>query len=1525
MSQVIKAQNGTKTPEAKKSKHDNRYGHYIVDGVTYDVNDDFLRDYANSAKQYNDNSTSILANDILNTLRSGKDVSINTLNNSISGVDNYSFDDRDIAKSQELNQARWTRKTQRIARRNANRNSSLHQFHQGVQNLGNIRFTDPVEAQENVSVDRIGLFRNRGWFDYNTDAQGNQIYSTAPTNASAENYLSQIQDALSLTEDEARKKYNWEDYSTNWTNLQDWKSRYGQNYDWNALLTRIKSNQITQEDEDLLSTLGFQKPQTQGDQAGQQTAVPRSPEGSGFDNAALEQAGYFITKGEDGNYYLATQDANGNYNLISNNIYLKGTPWAQNTPWANGAVYQGRLYNSEQVLDRNNPVGQAIQSQLFDKMRTANDPESVRQAILNSRWTVYGTSNPYNIGEDNTYVSGQHHLNGFDNLFTNGTYYWNDITNQFNAPEGTTILSYYNQNNRDVDNSLREQYAIYHNGESQIFNNITALQNYLNQPGIEISRAENYNYGNPIHQYRYLMNDGNRYFVLPTQYIIPGDESTKYNLYRDTAGNYYTDYGNQKMKKLQGRAILEKIKNGSVSAQELRNGFAEEDNRPWFDDGRLFGINLGTSDKNPYKAGSYDQFFGFYKKGGKIEKKQIGGLFHQGNAGKMQDNKPVESNVGQPQKLNADKKLKTSTDSMNVAAGALDAAGLATSWIPGLGTAISVLGSLTRLSADIQKDGFQWKDLGNFGINLGLDALTLIPAAGAIGKAAKTGIKAAKAAKDVTKTRKVIDTTAKILNRARPVIATTGTAAGMSQIAGAINDAKEGEFTSESMGNLLSGLGNTAAGVAGLGRLYKTAKATKAAVKPGEAKPKFEVKEGDGKIKTAAKKAGNAISNTTQKIKGGLPSTIKLMYSPKKVEKLVTENWQQLAKSDNKFSRRLAGEYLSKFGPQISKDIEYSAVNIRPNWMRPKFDVRTSSVSLKNARQIRANRGILNKMYHNGVNSTDTAKTYVQNNLTPDKQAYWLDLLNKRSRDFNSLFKKLSKLSNDPRGRVQVFESFKFKKGGKIVKAQRGTRLPIGYVSNNNDNGISGFPSTIGMVWQYPQGKSSNMPWYTANPNGDFTPYAPSYHFMSQLQSFNDAPSEAVSKPQVKTRTTNIPIPTLNGGTLDATTITADRLTLPTFSPYATTQMSQTTLDIPTVVQTSNPNPVIDTDSSETKSKETGIQTGEKSQWLSNLKINPDDLIAATELARSITANNRMFRDLQDANKAVYKDMPTEIYDRYQDHITPIYNEMAQRQRSYIPVSTDQLTNYAIRQSRQDAADQMEAEGKLKASEAYSQYLANDLAARRAYAEDRRNTAFYNRQMAVSKIMRDAEIDQMRRLANNQSISNAVMEFRNKLNLDRNKKEAFMQQQDQIAAQNAYNEVFNAALQPWVQKFNTLTPEQKAQYGSAEGYWMDQDMTSYTDAITKARNAGLMTNQNNWNNYMWYHRINPVDLNISTPVTMTASRSYKSGGKTSAQYTRRHYGPKPDEAIWIQHNKATAEAIKQLRDSVIKLFMLNLK
>ena len=1577
MSQVIKAQNGTKTPEAKKSKHDNRYGHYIVDGVTYDVNDDFLRDYANSAKQYNDNSTSILANDILNTLRSGKDVSINTLNNSISGVDDYSFDNKDIAKSQELNQAGWTRKTQRIARRNANRNSSLHQFHQGIQNLGNIRFTDPVEesqtSAQNQSLPTLFSTRN---FDYDQDEKGNWIWSTGPQNAGNLQAINNIWRFLDASDEDAAKMYNTSGYETNVSDLRTWRDT-NKDFDRNAFIERIKTNQLTNADWDLLSSMGFNRFDfSKGkDQSEQQTTIPRSPEGSGFDNNALTRAGFYIQQGNDGNYYLLNSDGS----IYNTPWYLRDEDLFKGTQWEGGSIVGGRLYTQDQTFNQDTDASRTIQA-LINAQGGEGTPEEIFQAMKNTGIRFAGSNlehSPY----IESFNRDKNTLKGFDDVFLDGDYYIRDLTSSYNIPQnynGLTILSYLNRNNgRDYDQRLREQYAIYdpnNQGQYQrIFNNIEDLQSYLSNLGVTNQTGIQTPHRLDIQNYILHPEDGRRLIQSDDERSVTvgeGDQAMTFDIYRDDLGNYYARGLNNNIIPLLGSKILEKIKNETVTHNEMLRGYADEDRRGWFGrfrtDEWITGRGTPKRNYNAYEPGSYDDYFRF-KNGGKIPILQYGGKTLTAQSIIDRD-KESKDRVGQASKaFGAQKSVKTSADKQAKAAGIVDGLSALATFAPGIGNAVGFIGGLAgsalRFASDVSRDGLDKNDVRRLAGNIGLDLLTLVPIIGTGARSAKI----AKAAGKLANGPKLLKNASKLVTktlpegvrRASPVLSTTGIVGGGITAAQALNS--EEPMTSDQFAQFSAGITGSLMGLRGLNRNWKAAQTAAKLSKPADKIPdKFtkttvaeDAKLGE-KAKNAAKNAAKTVGNTGNRWFKGIKNwnsqtakTLGYTFAPGQRDKAFAQILKnpdlEISKLDKKQIDAL-GEYLNRTGSVVTNGVTYIGDRTSGFWGRNKFTAskedksktsrlvkpKLSSEQIVSGRQALQNNPV--EFLSNKLMSTTPnrdylyMKAYYKPSITPAQIDNSL-LGNRKYYSWGSEGEKkalLDKLNSLITPETVIKQSLKiFKKGGKIIKAQRGTRLPIGYVSNNNDNGISGFPSTIGMVWQYPQGKSSNMPWYTVDSNNDSTPYAPSYHFMSQLQSFNDAPSEAVSKPQAKTRTTNTPIPTLNGETLDATTVTADRPALPTFSPYATTQMSQTTLDIPTITQTSNPNPVINIDSSETKSKRTGIQPGEKSQWLSNLKINPDDLIAATELARSITANNRMFRDLQDANKAVYKDMPTETYDRYQDHITPIYNEMAQRQRSYVPVSTDQLINYAIRQSRQDAADQMEAEGKLKASEAYSQYLANDLAARRAYAEDRRNTAFYNRQMAASKVMRDAEIDQMRRLANNQSISNAVMEFRNKLNLDRNKKEVFMQQRDAIQAKNKYDEVFNNALSEWITKWNN--DPNKANYASAEEYWMDKNMASYTDAITKARNAGLMANQNNWNNYMWYHRINPIDLNASIPITMVASRSYKSGGKTSAQYTRRHYGPKPDEAIWIQHNKATAEAIKQLRDSVIKLFMLNLK
>lgn len=1378
MSQVRKFKDGgSNTAETtSKSKHNSKYGHYIVDGTTYDVNDDFIRDYIASAKQFDDNSTNTVASHIVNALKSGQDVSLDTLNNRIYGINDY-LNSEDIERSNEYSQNSLNKKYQRKYRRKEARpNSSLHQLNIGISNLGSINFTKPVE---NI-----------------------------------------------VKQEESDKE---------------------------VPTVETSSNSTQEKTTEPVSELNL-----------------RSYENSGFNDTTLEQAGYYIRQDSNGNPIL--YDENGQ--VVKDNIYLRGSQWADNTPWQNGAWYQGQFYTNDQLMNNNNAANQAIRP-LFNAWRDAKTFADIQTALNSSGWKM--NYQAPNINENNTFVSGENYLSGFTDLFNDGTYYWSDISDKYDLPEESRILAFYNPNVRDSDNLFKEQYAISHDDQSQVFDSIEKLQKYLNQNNIQ--QTQGYRSIIPLSQYKYIMNNGTRYFYMPKQYLIPEDESTAYNVYRDNLGNYYTDGDNGKMKLLQGKAILEKIKNGTVTAQELKNGFASEDNRSGFgDDGRFFGINVGTKNKNPYEVGAYDEYFQFYKKGGKIQKHQYGGLFNSGQVGKQKENKPVESKIGQPQKLKADKKLKTGADSANLAAGILDTAGLATSWIPGIGTAINILGSLSRLSADIQKDGFQWKDLGNFGINLGLDALTLLPGVGAMGKAVKTGVKAAKSVKRA-------DKAAKVLNRIQPVLATAGAIGGTSQIAGAIKDIQNDEFTSESMGNLLSGIGNTAMGITGLGKIYRQAKVAKK-LNTTPVKDKFNVNSEDKAVKKAAKKAGNWMNRAQTKISGPF-KTLRYMYSPGKVESTIANNWQTLARSSNPYANRLAAEYLNKFGSQKIGNTLYSGERIGPNWMFNRYKL--------NRRQ-----------------------EYLA--LPP-----WYPPKTVQGNGF------------------VMYQ----KKGGKIIKGQSG--LKSGDLVYNNTSSPSYFDYNRSGI----KFNGSNVDWTaTYDPNSLYSKYRNIYlnnwdnpefnvykqAYLNQLsQGNNSIDVNNLSKDEFA-RITNDGLlgyahnlyvdPNGDNGLynlamnqLPAATVTAKSNIKPIPQGKAVTQ-SAGLISNPAL---SNNQASEITNKSSNKPSGAGSQYTNANSILKNLKFNPDDLFGLIETTRSIIANNQLYKDLKEANTAVLKPYMPEIYDRYQDHITPIYQEAAKAKRNFVPTSTDSTVNYAIRQANEDAAQQLETEGRLKASEQYSQYLDKDLAARRAYAEDRRNTAFYNTQEMANKVMRDAQIDQARKLANNQSWSNFVMEMRNKISQDRQRKINFMQREDAIMSQRKYDEYINKKMAEgnYYNQFNALDADKKKQYLNAQDWLMQTNPDVYSNIVNGASVEALNYNRANWPKYLDYFRIDTTPLPIitpSSPVSMPAYATLKNGGKTP-KYTQRHTGQKPDEAIWIQRNKDTAKALEKLHDAVIKLFM----
>ena len=1461
MSQVRKFEKGGNSADSTpKSKHNSKYGHYIVDGTTYDVNDDFIRDYIESAKQFGDNSTNTVASYVINALKSGQDVSLDTLNNRVYGINGY-LNSNDVEKSNEYSQNPLSKRYQRKYRRKEARpNSSLHQLNTGISNLGSIRFTDPIEEPVQKTISQ-----------------------TTPQTISE-----------SVTE---------------------------------------PVQETTQQEE---------TPQV----------TPRSYEGSGFDNSALEQAGYWVVRGDDGHTYL--KDNNGN--LVTTPWFLKGDPLFANSIWNNGLLVNGRFYTQNEALNQNTDATPIMQAWI-NAQRSTNDPTELWNALKATGIRFYGSEAETNPWAVDSYNASKQTIAGFDNLLTNGDYYIHDWTSRYdNLPEGSRIISFLNENNsRDFDYSLNPYFAISNpnNPESaRIFESQEALQNYLNEIGVTERQGVTYSSPLAMRDWKTGPNGEKMELVKTVPFSEDGEQDA--NIFRAPDGNYYTEGVNGNWILLQGENIMQKILNGTVSHQELLNGYANEDVRKfWGKDGKIFGIiNMGTKNKNPYTPGAYDKYFGF-KNGGKIPILQYGGAFAKPS--NVKSYKASEDKVGQSQRvLSNDKKAKTSADRLATMAGMLDIGGAGATLIPGVGNIVGTItglaGSALKFASDVQRDGLDWNDAKRLAGNVGLDLLSLLPIVGTGAKAAKvtkgasTAVKTAKGTnllekgiKAVTTNRAVTET----LRKASPVLSATSTGVGLS---GVVNYLSDEDKTAEDFAQFGQNVAAGIYGLKGVTNAFKRASAVKSLLKEKPDVPdKFKTekvaenaKAGEKAKTTAsntAKNAGNWLNRKAQEAKYNLSnagSSLSLMWKPGKQDVLLLDaiknNSIKLPETLSPNQQQVLGEFLTRNGAYLHKENSVLVPEIISMW-RNKYKLNELELP-KTKGLLPANNGSTNKIgkiQYIGTKTNISSPKYSTDKIIDQPFVQALPINPKELPDYSPINfggPKLLPEWNPSKGTQLSL----FKKGG-IIKAQNGKRLSIGYVSNANDSGISGFPSSAGMIWQYPTSKPEYN-WYQSNPNGDTTPYAPSFHFMSEIT------------------------PTINGGEINPAIVTAAKpqqtdwktLTSNLFGGISKPDLSQYDTSVPeetlapweiladspeyqkvsSSIQAMN-NPVQVTDLKQatkqtTKSDGVGSQKLERRNVLSGLNINPDDVIGTLDLFRNLSANIRMYNSLKDANRSILKEMPTEIYDRYQDHITPVYQEAARNKRQFfVPTSSDAALNYAVRQANEDQAQQLETEGRLKASEAYSQYLDKDLAARRAYAQQRQDTAFYNRQEMANKVMRDAQIDQAKALANNQSISNWVMEMRNKISQDRTKSQAFQQRQDSLLAQQKANEVLNNAAQEWRDKFADL-PEGH-NYSDYLDLWIRTDPDSYSAIQTNAQLAAQDYLQNQQNKYIdyWFNNVPIVSLAQRPSPSMTGYRSFKKGGKTS--YRKLHTGQKPDEAIWIQRNKDTAKALEKLHDAVIKLFM----
>lgn len=137
----------------------------------------------------------------------------------------------------------------------------------------------------------------------------------------------------------------------------------------------------------------------------------------------------------------------------------------------------------------------------------------------------------------------------------------------------------------------------------------------------------------------------------------------------------------------------------------------------------------------------------------------------------------------------------TNADKLEVAALVADIGSLGISFVPGANLAaagIGAAGSITNFASDVSRDGLDWGDVGELGLNLLFDIGTIVPGLGGVSKSAK----AAKAIKSSSAIRKFMD----VLGKA------TGVTGAANAILTSWENIQDGEWTVSDIRNIVNGI-----------------------------------------------------------------------------------------------------------------------------------------------------------------------------------------------------------------------------------------------------------------------------------------------------------------------------------------------------------------------------------------------------------------------------------------------------------------------------------------------------------------------------------------------------------------------------------------------------------------------------------------------------------------------------------------------------------------------------------------------
>lgn len=741
-----------------------KYGTFTKDGVTYQVDDDFLQAMAAHGSSITDDRARADYGAIVNALRSGADLSYDSNTNELRG--DVTFDNMNARQRRRA--AKRTSKTGEVL--DSTFNGRVNQVKTATKALrGFSHNQNTVRANPNRSIDISRKLLLPYLRDENgklkLDENGNRIYNADIDDSKIFNRLDFIQNLA------------------NEENIVDWKGynnqtkedylRFAREYsDWDGLRQRIKNGTITDRDITTLSKLGILDRETTSgtsESGGAQSEQEKWELWDKENNFTPDfRSTYNISYGPNGELLTEGLGLEG-YGKDWRHAYF-GENFVKIHPelkrFQDYILYNGRLYSKNEWSNPDSEINQILKSpnvDIFNKMS-----QNLFDPIKNGQWQVLWTNNPFQ--RYNSQLQYNPYFNSTYKDDNNVLYAYTSPLYE-NLPQGVTVMDIIDSNTPrnefGVPTSI-SPVGLDENG------NVIDISKYI--------RAVGYN-GEAT---------GNAFYsrVNPTDKILGGyvwddfDESGKYSFAYNPDNpemGYFYDSENNKLYPFRQEVFRQLLNNdGYLSAEEI-NQIKHMD---WGAFRRWLNRNMGPLGMYEF-AGARQPAIPYNRQ---VPKQQTGGLINWISQDTPKTSPKVK--VRDEKKAATTSQIKsgdlTAADKWQLGALAADLGALVAAIPTGGNPAAATLGvgsTATQFISDVKRDGLDWGDIGNAALGLGLDAISFLPGVGIAGKAAKT---------------------ARIIKRIKPLLTAGFSALGLSAALNSIN--KEGEWTLDDYRNILMGV-----------------------------------------------------------------------------------------------------------------------------------------------------------------------------------------------------------------------------------------------------------------------------------------------------------------------------------------------------------------------------------------------------------------------------------------------------------------------------------------------------------------------------------------------------------------------------------------------------------------------------------------------------------------------------------------------------------------------------------------------